>query len=273
VATLELRPRSATEIIDGALQLMRAHYSTLVVISLAAQIPALVLQLGVLMAAPKLRDPSGDIFTWIAVGLAAFLVFVVLALLFQSAVTVVTSQVYLGDADDAGAALRRSWSRMGYLVLTGIVITLIALVAVAPAFFLPRTVGVVYGVALFFVAIYAGFRIAVLNTVVLLEDGGAITSIQRAWALGRGQFWHNLATLGLGIIIYIGVMLCALFIAAVIAGIATAFKAPAVSPVIQAILTALVYPLLIAISVMLYYDLRIRQEGFDVEMMSRSVPR
>ena len=41
--------------------------------------------------------------------------------------------------------------------------------------------------------------------------------------------------------------------------------------ILSAILIIPIYPLLAVVSTLLYYDLRIRKEGFDLEVMSREL--
>ena len=41
--------------------------------------------------------------------------------------------------------------------------------------------------------------------------------------------------------------------------------------VVSTILTVLAYPLIVVVNVVLYYDLRIRGEGYDLELMTRQL--
>jgi len=41
--------------------------------------------------------------------------------------------------------------------------------------------------------------------------------------------------------------------------------------VFETAVSAFIYPVISVVTVVLYYDLRTRKEGFDVEMMSRAV--
>jgi hypothetical protein len=46
---------------------------------------------------------------------------------------------------------------------------------------------------------------------------------------------------------------------------------PTITVIIAAVAIVLVYPFLAVVSTLLYYDLRVRKEGFDLEVMSREL--
>jgi hypothetical protein len=277
VATLELRPRTATEIIDASFQLLRANYVPLVTLSVATQLPLLVVRillprLSTGFAAGQSEFLRGITATEIALVVVGGAVLVLLAVVAQNAVLVAASQVYLGQAIDAGAALRRALVRFLPLIAAVLLFFagfgVIAGVLVIPAVAVARTAGFV---ALFFFGMYTMFRCASLSAVVVLEDGGPWRAITRAWELGGGQVLHILATILLSLLIYMGVAIVGLVIVGVIGLAVHAITDPSVSAVFQSAVSALIYPLVMAITVVLYYDLRIRHEGFDVEQMSRAL--
>jgi len=278
VATLELRPRSATEIVDAAFQILRANFVPLVTLSVAAQIPMLVIRIWfarngvnfVTGGAAAMSQLVGSVFVF-------GILLVLLTVLAQCAITVAASQVYLGLAVDNGAAIGRGLQRFGYVVLTSILILLavgvVFGIAAALTSFLPSAARVVLILVFVVVAIWLGLRLIPLNTVIVLEDAGPIEAIKRSLFLGESLVGHMFVSVLVGALIYIGIAILAGIAVAVLAAIVPAIKDPSVSQIFQTAFVALVYPLFIAVLVVLYYDLRIRREGFDVEMMSRAVPR
>src|SRR5262249_6688883 len=100
-----------------------------------------------------------------------------------------------------------------------------------------------------------------------------VEAIKRALFLGEGLVGHMFLSSFLGGLVYVGIAIVAALLVTVLAAIVPALKDPNVDAVFQTAAGALVYPLIIAVAVVLYYDLRIRREGFDVEMMSRATPR
>ena len=200
-----------------------------------------------------------------------------LALVAQCALTVATSQVYLGMVVDNGAALQRGLQRALWVVLTYFVVAVglgIAFgVGIPLATALPSVARIPLMLVLVAVAIWLGLRLIPLLSVLVLEDGGPIDAIKRALYLGSGLVGHMFVSMLLGGLIYVGIAIVAALAVAALGAVIPALKDPSVTQVFEAAAGALVYPLLIAVAVVLYYDLRIRREGFDVEMMSRAVPR
>jgi hypothetical protein len=254
VAPLELRPRSATEIVDAAFQMLRQTYAPLVTLSVAAQLPALAIRIsmGQVPTDPaQMMQWLSEEHSWALLGLLT-----VVALIGQNAVMVAASQLYLGEKMNAGAAFMRSLMR----ILPLIVAYLLAAFAVMLGY-----------VALIIPGIWLTLRFIPLNLVTVLEDGGPIKAINRTWELGRGHIGHMFVTLFLAGLIYIGVALVGGVAVGLLSTVASLFKDSSVAAVLSTAVSAAIFPLFITIQVILYYDLRIRFEGFDVEMMSRDL--
>ena len=96
------------------------------------------------------------------------------------------------------------------------------------------------------------------------STSGPISALSRTWRLSKDSAWHIFLSLGLAWLLYL-----------VIAVIANLIGAMLLSNTLTGILSALliipIYPLLAVVSTLLYYDLRIRKEGFDLEVMSREL--
>ncbi|HVP71765.1 MAG TPA: hypothetical protein VMS45_10585 [Gemmatimonadaceae bacterium] len=278
MATLELRPRSATEIVDASFQLLRANFMPLVTLSVAVQLPMLVVRIWAVRNALNFTTASAQVMSSLVGSVLIFGVLLfLLALVAQCALTVATSQVYLGMVVDNGAALQRGLQRALWVVLTYIVVAVglgIAFgVGIPLATALPSVARIPLMLVLVAVAIWLGLRLIPLLSVLVLEDGGPIDAIKRALYLGNGLVGHMFVSMLLGGLIYVGIAIVAAVAVAALGAVIPALKDPSVTQVFEAAAGALVYPLLIAVAVVLYYDLRIRREGFDVEMMSRAVPR
>ena len=278
MATLELRPRSATEIVDASFQLLRANFMPLVTLSVAVQLPMLVVRIWAVRNALNFTTASAQVMSSLVGSVLIFGVLLfLLALVAQCALTVATSQVYLGMVVDNGAALQRGLQRALWVVLTYFVVAVglgIAFgVGIPLATALPSVARIPLMLVLVAVAIWLGLRLIPLLSVLVLEDGGPIDAIKRALYLGSGLVGHMFVSMLLGGLIYVGIAIVAALAVAALGAVIPALKDPSVTQVFEAAAGALVYPLLIAVAVVLYYDLRIRREGFDVEMMSRAVPR
>lgn len=272
---LELRPRSATEIVDASFQILRTSFTPLVTLSVAAQIPVLVIRIwAVRMGFMAGTASTSTVMSMIGSIMIFGVLLVLLAILAQCAVLVAASQAYLGDSPDAGAAVSRALSRFLPLLLTYLLVGVGFAVVFAIAAMMPGSSarGLIF-LVLAVVAIFVGLRLIPLNSVGVLEDAGPIDIVKRTLHLGQGMVGHMFLTMFLGGLIYIGIAIVAQLLVSVIGAVVPAVKDPNVQAIFQTAAGALVYPLVVVISVSLYYDLRIRKEGFDVEMMSRAAAR
>lgn len=238
--SLPLRPRSASELVDAAFQIMRAHYPQFIMCSAIAYLPWLVVQIILVSDPAQLARITPGVS--VVFGLGIWLVFA----LMSAVLIVCASQAYLGDPVDVGAAVRKALPRMP-LVLVG---------AIA------RYIGIFLGLFAFFIgALYVMARWFAITPVLVLEQRGLGQAFSRSSALSRGRKRHIINTVGLVAIIYwvlaIGVQLAALALGNVI-----------VQTVATAVFTILVYPVVAITEALLYFDTRIRNEGFDIEMMA-----
>jgi len=243
MSSTALRPRSATELVDAAFQILRAHYGQFVMCSALAFLPWLIIQLVFLGDPQQVANAS----PWMA--MVALLGLWMTFALMSAVIVSCASQAYLGDAIDVAAAVRRAVPR------------------------LPRVMGVAFlrYVLLFFGllcllvgALYVAARFFALMPSVILEDASVTQAFRRSSALSRGRKLHVLNTLGLVAIIYwaiaIGIMVVAAFTGSNV-----------VQAVAGATYTMLVYPVIAITECLLYYDARIQSEGLDIELMTREL--
>jgi hypothetical protein len=237
---LPLRPRKATEIVDAAFQIMRAHYPQFVMCSAIAYLPVLIAQL--LLASDPMQVATRPELA------VVFYVGAVLDFSLMSAVIIVcASQAYLGDPVDVGAAVRKALPRLP-LVIVGTIV---------------RLVGVVIGFMLLFVgAFYVMARWFAITPVLVLEGRGLAGAFSRSSALSSGRKLHILATYLLTLLIYF------LLTFSVQVVVFLLVKNLIVQAVITALLTILVYPVVAIAEALLYFDTRIKHEGFDIELMA-----
>ncbi len=124
------------------------------------------------------------------------------------------------------------------------------------------------GVAIAFIAV----RLSVAPAALVLENIGVIEGIKRSWALTRGNFWKVLGTLFLAGLIT-SIISGAISGATGVVGSGFAVIAPemyaffmALITFITAVLSALVLPFNASVTALIYVDLRMRNEGLDVEL-------
>ncbi len=124
----------------------------------------------------------------------------------------------------------------------------------------------------FAVAVYLSLRYAVSIPVLMLENSGVLATIRRSVLLTRGRRGHIFLTLLVAVVIaYVGVMvfqmpfMIAMFLA-MARGHWQSWLAFA-SSISGAVGSSLTGPIFMIAIVLLYYDARIRKEGFDLQYM------
>lgn len=240
---LALRPRSSTEIVDAAFQVFRRDPIQFIVATAAVYVPWLVVRLVFDLGVSE-KLPSAQQLAVTSV------VAVVIYALVGGVVTVIASDVYLGVPADAVRALRVALPRIIPLLVTGVVS--LTLIAIGAVFFL---IPALYPLARFFA----------VRQAVVLEGAGAITALERSSQLSLGVKRHVLNTLLLVILVTSAISIGAGAMVSIIPS----------RILLNVLLTALhivLYPFFGITETLLYYDIRIRKEGFDVEFLAATTP-
>jgi len=270
----ELRPLSLGEILDRTFSLYRQNFLLFVGIMAIPHLLTLGLNLAqvllvrptantagvVVRHAPNIQGASAS-GGFLAFGLIGALVGVIISLiayLFSQGGTIyAVSDLYLGRPTTIGASLQRMWGRLlnlfGVSVLNGLAILGATLFLIIPG-------------------IYVACRLITCLPAALLEDLGARESLSRSFALTKDN-----AGRAFGIYVIYLVMLYAiimvftfpsLFLTAMLA------KDPSMAWISLALVQAgtfvagtLVGPFFLIATSVFYYDLRVRKEAFDLQMM------
>jgi len=235
-----LRPRSPSELVDAAFQILRAHYAQFVMCSALAYLPWLLVQLVFYSDPSRLQTISPTVS--VVFGLGIWLVFA----LMSAVLIVCASQAYLGEPVDVGIAVRQALPRMP-LVLVGAIL---------------RYTMMFLGLFLFLIgALYVAARYFAVTPLIVLEDKGLRGAFARSSELSRTRKRHVINTIGLATVIYwvlaFGVQLAAALFGNLI-----------VQALIGAAVTIMVYPVVAITEALLYYDTRIKSEGLDIELMA-----
>ena len=297
---------SAGDILDQAIRIYRRNFVPLVSIVAVVSIPIAVLQvLAALVSYPLGSSvPNAESFdtgrlllgqgiTFLA-GIAA-----AIAAIFQSgALASFVSERFLERPSSVRHAYGRALSRwLGLLIavfLIGVVnavvfgtlfgVFLIPLVSVAAlgsgldsgASAVLGTISLVFCCLLVpavVAAVFLNTRWAFFIQAIVLENYNSTGGMGRSWKLVKGSFWRVfLFLLVLGIIVYsfsVGPILLVAFGSALLASpILTAV----ITSIASTLITIVVTPLQFAALTVLYYDLRIRKEGFDLQMQMQQLP-
>lgn len=248
MAAPSLRPRSPSEIVDAAFQILRAHYGQFVTCSAIAYAPLLLLRLLVVGDPMRFLGTDPTTIGWDLYGSmgAAFLGGWLTFSLMSAVIQVCASQAYLGDEVDVGLAVRRALPRVPQVLLSAVLKFALMILG-----FLLMIFPVLWVVALLFA----------VTPIIVLEGRGIFASMSRSASLSKGRKWHILNTLGLVAIIYYLLVLGFSVVAAM-------FGNFIVSTIMSAVVTVLVYPVVAIAETVLYYDARIQSEGLDIELMT-----
>ncbi len=118
-----------------------------------------------------------------------------------------------------------------------------------------------------FIYLYSRWAVAIPG--IVDQRWGAVEALQESWTLTKGHAWrsigYNLLLMLLYLIIYAALMSLGFGLATFVLTTSTVASA-VVFAMIGAILPVLWQPIQIAAQVMLYYDLRMRNESYDLEM-------
>ena len=239
---LHLRPRTVTELVDAAFTLYRRHPIPYVTASAIAMAPSIAVGLIV----NPFRTPTSVNVGALWIVQAASWVSYVLA---SALIAKLGSDAYLGGEPDLGVAVRHVAPRAP-AVLVGSAIKL-------PLY-------VLGGFALGVGALYVATRFFAVATVVVLEGRSPIEAFGRSTQLSRGRKRHILNTLLLILLIWIVFTLG-------IGALFAIFESFVLTQIMGTTLTLVAYPLVGLTTLVLYYDARIRGEGFDLEQMAEAL--
>jgi hypothetical protein len=291
------RPRSATEIVDAAIQLGRRHYAPLVTLGALVAVPGLVLGLVVVWLMPQpaqvnadLGAAAGDMGLALLVSLVSMCwLFVGFGALVSSAATAYVEGRALEPMDALRRALRRAGTLIGAHLAASLLIALVVgagLLALgivaglvvagmgiatggAPRGPTAAAIGIIAGVVtvagMSIGGLFAWARFANVTAVVMLEGSGAFAALGRSNALVRGHSWRVIGVVGMMMVLYVVTYLSMWALGFLFV------RSAEISGNIAGVLVVAVYPFMGSLLALLYYDLRIRREGFDLELMARAL--
>lgn len=279
------------EILDGTFNIYRRHFGLFMRLSFVLIcVPAVV---GVYLLARFASNPFG-VPAWIGehigatIGFAilAIIVWAVISVLLKSGTVKIISDSYLGHEPSLGAALRFGVSRIIPMLLVALskallliviyfveVLVVMLFVAVARSLggaslvVLTSVVGVV-GAVWFLAFVMCGY--ALTTMVVVLEDlDSSFNAFGRSWELTRG------ARLKVFLVWLVMWLLTNLVPAIAILGLSAALgpQSPLQAPlsVLSPVMSVILAPLSACALTLVYYDMRVRREAFDLQILSEQL--
>jgi hypothetical protein len=242
-----LRPLSLGEVLDVSFGLYRSLFVPLVVVAVICQ--AIPMALGVYLGV------SGEMFVNILLSMLYGALAVVLGSIGVAASTFIVSDAYLGRETSATVALQRATTLLGRLI----VISILTSILVGLGFLLLIVPGVI---------LLSGL---LLSTVVAVLEAppSATAAMGRSWDLTRG-FRGKVFLAMVVAFLLLGVPSIAIGGAGAIFGDSDGTVSLLIL-VLEAVLQIFIYPFVYVVMTVLYYDLRVRKEGFDLELLASSL--
>ena len=261
---LPMHPMNLSDVLDGAFKLYKANIRTVLTVSAVFVVPVQVL------AAYLQRDLFEDLFDFSSTGLAesddgsfggslgASLVGLIVLPLIAGAVSRVVASSYLGEELSAGDALRQVGRRWWVFLVAWLLVHIVEAVA-------------------FVACILPGFLAMALFVPVaptIAVDGlGPVKAMRRSARLVRPRLWPVL-----GIALVSGILASVVGaglgflpqMAAFLVGGDWAWVLFAMGSVLSGVATT---PFVAIVATLVYFDGRIRQEGFDLQIMAADLAR
>ena len=279
-----LRPLRLGELLDRAIRLYRANFLTFIGIIAVVYVPLMILQTAAsaLLSSSMLQSFSTpeDIFSntgyWAGILFTlvlALVQFILVQGIATGALTRAVADNYLGRKTsilDAYRGIGKSWlTLVGALMFLGLFAIALFLWWMVPC------IGWFTGLGMLL------FMLTVVNPlvppVVVLESQGVLGAVRRAWSLARRRFWPVLGyVLVLGLFSLIVVNGPAAIVNVLLGQLLPSFGDATTSVVLTAVIQGLVslvfiliyYPLQMAAFTLIYFDLRVRTEGFDLALLT-----
>ena len=267
---LPLHPMSVGDVLDGSFKLLKANFRTILLVVASIVVPVQLVSAFLLreQVAPGvlnvLRDPTlaqdQSAFTLGDAGMSLLtaVLSLITAPLIAGAVSRVCAASYLGQQIGPGDALRTTIRRLPALLAASFLVGLAMLGG-------------------FILCILPGIALAVMYTVVtpamMIEEIGPIEGMRRSWRLVKPRFWGVLGIVALAWMIsfFLGNLLGgAPSTIGTLLGGSFAWLWIAVGAVLSTVVSA---PITAIVDTLLYFDGRIRNEGFDLQVMAQDLER
>lgn len=267
-------PRSIGGVLDDGLRLWLQAFSRTWPVALMSQVLLLLplviywLQSGSIAAVAQsqvyliMMKSAGFSLAYLLVSLAS--------IGFQNAIVAQTDATAWGRAMATGEGLSVGFRLLGRTLLFGILVAIGIVVPVALMFFAfagVSTLGrIASGIGVFLIICFVLGKIVLGANILVIEDKGAVESLRRSWTLTTGHWWRVAAILSVLIIVIAVVLL----VVGVLAGVVAAIVGPhsTTSALLVQLLSlfgnTLFGPLFSAVTVAIFYDLKLRREGADL---------
>ncbi|WP_327683655.1 DUF7544 domain-containing protein [Streptomyces sp. NBC_00467] len=300
---IPLRPLGVGEILDGAVSTLRAHWRTVlgitITVSVISQICNILVERYLLPTPPEVdpdADPSEalrqsvDSLQASLVAMGPSILIALVGTLFTTALlTMVISRSVLGRPVSLSEAWQEARPRLPQLLGLTLLLPLmsagIMAVALVPGLLIGGGAGVALAVLGGLVAgpviLWLMVRFALASPALMLERQGVIQSLRRSAKLVQGAWWRTFGIIALTLLL---TLLVSMIIAVPFSVIALAVDGTGfgdlfsgttpefgwafliITGIGSVIASSITYPISAGVTVLLYIDQRIRREALDIEL-------
>lgn len=249
------------ELIDAAIRLYRTEWKVLIGIAAFVLVPVTLIESYVTrslsdpLAQSPLISPDELNAAILAIGVIAVAEIVFIQPFMVAAFARAATSAYLGEPVSIGSTYRFALTRV------------LAILWISILTFLALMVGLVLLVLPVFLVLV---RTSFASTVLVVEGLRGTRAMGRSWRLASGHFWRLFGTLILATLIA-GIVSTILAIPGELIATALGEQGWPVRALGNSLAAVLVTPFNTLIIILLYFDLRIRKEGFDIEVMTQEL--
>lgn len=265
-----LRPLSLGEILDVSIKICLAHWRTLLKAVLVVVVPVQIAgtianadytvdSLDLNTGTARTPEETLEQFNQYLGGLAIAGVLQILAVLLATAACLrAIAQAYLGEETDwrssLSYALRLAPSLLLLTLLYGLAIVLGLLLLILPGIWL-----------------YVAWAFA--TPALLVEGLRGRRALARSFGLVRGRWWRTFGVLIVGFVlaVIISALVQAVFLVGILADEGNDTLVLALTALAGIVGLAVSTPFQAALLTVLYFDLRVRKEGFDLELLAQEI--
>jgi hypothetical protein len=291
---VSLRPLGAGERIDAAIKIVRRSFLTFMKATMVVAVPVAIMS-GLILLALSSSFSNANIvidgnpstvsthaFQTIFGGLAVLEILSLLSVTLITAIAVrIVANTYLGQPTTWRAAVAFGAKRLHSVVwielLTALLFTAVGIILAFVAIGLAAThsgaavaVSVVLILAVVVAAIWFGVATSLAVPILMIEDIHGWKAIRRSMSLVRRSWWSTFGTVLLALLLAgIGTTVLRLVIGFALTLLGGGTGALVVETLAVSLLTTLLFAsFYAAVSVVITIDLRVRKEGFDIQLLA-----
>ena len=169
------------------------------------------------------------------------------------------SAAYLGDHAGVSESLRYALGRLAPLIVAYFIVVILVVLGI---------------LALIVPGVWIAVKLSMTFPAVVSERKGPFASIGRSWSLTSGNWWRVFGTL---LVVFLITFVLQIALGGVVGGLlavsddVSELTAAIVLTLVNLLTLAITYPLWASVTSVVYYDLRVRNEGFDLHLLAQGM--